>query len=311
MKRHPSNHLLSSPNRNRCRTRLRYLGLPILGILMLPFTARPVSAQVPVAQQAPAAQALSQQGPLLIVKAGSLTVQAQNVSLRGLVENVAREARIAVQWAGEVEDQKISVEYKDFPLEAALQQILKEFDAFYFFGVNDKPPATLQVIWVYPKTKGRAFEPVPPEQWASTKELKERFASEDPETRADAIAALVERLGEGAQAEVLDAIRDPDPAVRNSALYESMDLGMTLPQETLAIMAGSDENSFARFLALGGLSGNRDMQGVVEHALNDPDQYVQAKAREILQRWKWADEAQRPPQSPQTQQQIEQEQAGR
>ena len=86
---------------------------------------------------------------------------------------------------------------------------------------------------------------------------------------------------------------------------------MTLPQETLAIMAGSDENSFARFLALGGLSGNRDMQGVVEHALNDPDQYVQAKAREILQRWKWADEAQRPPQSPQTQQQIEQEQAGR
>ena len=111
MKRHPSNHLLSSPNRNRCRTRLRYLGLPILGILMLPFTARPVSAQVPVAQQAPAAQALSQQGPLLIVKAGSLTVPAQNVSLRGLVENVAREARIAVQWAGEVEDQKISVEY--------------------------------------------------------------------------------------------------------------------------------------------------------------------------------------------------------
>ena len=267
--------------------------------------ARPVSAQAPVAQ------APSKQGPLLIVKEGSLTVRAENVSLRGLVENVAREARIAVEWAGEVEDQKISVEYKDLPVEAALQQILKEFDAFYFFGVDEKPPATLQVIWVYPKTKGRAFEPVPPEQWASTKELKELFASEDPETRAKAIAALVERLGEGARADVLEAMRDPDPAVRNSALYEGLDLGLTLPQDALANMAGSDENSFVRFLALGGLSGNRDMQGVVERALSDPDQFVQARAREILERWRWADEAKLPPQPPRTQQQLEQEQAGR
>lgn len=80
-------------------------------------------------------------------------METQDDSLRGLVENIASEARIAVQLAGEVADQKISAACKDVPVEAASQQILEQFDAFYSYGVNDKPPARLQIVCVYPKTK--------------------------------------------------------------------------------------------------------------------------------------------------------------
>jgi len=296
------------------RRRFRHLAYLALGILPLLFSsssaygqaagtqAPAVSGQSP--KQSPPEQAAKQR-PLVSLKDGSLTVQAQDISLRGLVENIAAEARIAVQFAGEVADQKISVAYKDVPVESALQQILKQFDAFYFYGVDDKPPARLQIVWVYPKTKGRGLEPVPPEQWASTKELKEQFASKDAATRAKAIGALVERLKDGAQDDVVNALRDPDAQVRTRALYKAGEEGLTLPQGFLASLAVSDESSYARFLALDGLSGNREMQPVVERALNDPDQYVQAKAKEILERWRWADQVGSAPQPSQAQQQIQ------
>lgn len=69
------------------------------------------------------------------------------------------------------------------------------------------------------------MEPVPPEQWASTKELKEKFASKDAVTRAKAIGALVERLREGAQDDVMEALRDPDPQVGTRALYKAQEGG--------------------------------------------------------------------------------------
>ena len=289
-------------NRKHLRIKFHYLILPALGILTVHFTALPASAQAPqppavsgqAPKQSPAKQA-SRPRPPLSVKDGSLTVQAEDSSLQGLVETIGGAARIAVQFAPEVADQKISVEYKDVPVETALQQILKEFDAFYFYGVGEKPPAKLQIIWVYPKTKGRGLEPVPPEQWASTRELKQKLTSKDAETREKAIVELVQRLGEGARSEVLDALSDTDPTVRSRALYKAEEAGLALPQGLLAGLAVSDPSSFVRFLALDGLGGNRDMQAVVERALNDPDQYVQAKAKEILERWSWADRPSQPP----------------
>jgi hypothetical protein len=80
-----------------------------------------------------------------------------------------------------------------------------------------------------------------------------------------------------------------------------------LPPSRLADIAVSDQSSFARFLALDAVGGNREFQWVVERALNDPDKFVQAKAKEILEQWKRAEEASRPQPPQPTQQQIQQE----
>jgi len=209
----------------------------------------------------------------------------------------------------QVPDQKINVDFQGYPVEAAVQYLLKEYDAFYYFGVYEKPPARLQVVWVYPKGKGATLEPVPPEQWASTKELKQQFASKDPEARAKAIEKLIERLVDGAQDDVLEALRDPEPAVRTRALYAAQETGVDLPPSRLADIAVSDQSSFARFLALDAVGGNREFQWVVERALNDPDKYVQAKAKEIVERQRWAEQASRPPKPrPRNQQEIIQQQ---
>lgn len=175
---------------------------------------------------------------------------------------------------------------------------------------DEKPPARLQIVWVYPKGKGAGLEPTPPEQWASTKELKEQLASKNPEARANAIEQLVERLVDGAQNDVLEALGDLDSSVRTRALYAAQEIGLDLPPSRLSEVAISDQSSFARFLALDAVGGNREYQWVVERALNDPDKYVQAKAKEILERQKWADEARHPPPPPQTQQELQQQQSG-
>lgn len=236
-------------------------------------------------------------------------MQAKDTSVRWLLDEIAREAQIALQIDPLVQDQKISVDFQGYPVEAAVQYLLKDYDVFYYYGVVDKPPARLQIAWVYPKGKGAGLEPVPPEQWASTKELKQQFASKDPQARAKAIEQLVQRLVDGAQDDVLEALRDPEAAVRTRALYAAQETGVDLPAAKLADVAISDQNSFARFLALDAIGGNREFQWVVERALNDPDKSVQAKAQEIVQRWKWADEASRPPRPrPRSQQEMIQQQ---
>ncbi|MGH9785248.1 MAG: HEAT repeat domain-containing protein [Terriglobia bacterium] len=281
----------------------------------------PASAQTPAnSQQVPAAAAgqpasarpapdapaqAAPQGPPITVTDGRVTVQAQNVSVRWLVNEIARQARIAVQMDPQVSDQKVNVDFQGYPVEAAVHYLLKEYDTFYYFGVYEEPPARLQMVWVYPKGQGSTLEPVPPEQRASTKELKEKFSSEDPAQRAKAIEQLIERLVDEAHDDVVKALRDPDDRVRTTALYKAQEVGVDLPTSVLADLALSDRSSNVRFLALEGISGNRDLQWIVERALSDPNQFIQARAREILTAW---ERARRPANSaPKTQQEIQQD----
>jgi len=228
-----------------------------------------------------------------------VTLQAKEVPLRELLDQIAQAARVALIVDPQVTaTEKVSVDFRTFPVEAALQGILKDYDAFYFFGAQDDPQARLRIVWVYPKGQGAGLQPLPPEQWASTKEIRERMNAADPNLRASAIEALVQRLADGAREEILTALRDADERVRTMALYEALDNAVEIPESTLVNLALYDTSPKVRFLALRALSGREDMKWTAERALRDPNPHVRAAAQQILGRWQPAERAQQPSQQP-------------
>ena len=118
------------------------------------------SAQAPAGPEQPSKQPVRSSAARVVVKEGALTAKVQNASLRGLVQEIASQAEIAIEFDPLAPDQSVSVNYEGLPVETALPQLLKDFDVFYYFGVGDKPPARLQIVWVYPKTVGRGLKPV-------------------------------------------------------------------------------------------------------------------------------------------------------
>jgi len=182
--------------------RPRRRGLPILSILALVLSACPASGQQASSSAQPpanppqarfaSAQATPPR-PQVVVEEGAVTMRGQDVSLRWLLEEISRQARIALVLNEQIADQKISIEFQMSPVLAAVQDLLRDYDVFYFCGVDDRPPARLKAVWVYPKGKGAGHQPVPPEDWASTNELEAATADNDPATRLNAIVSFIER----------------------------------------------------------------------------------------------------------------------
>ena len=253
--------------------------------------AAAVIALVPIAKA-------EEQRPIIAVKGERLTVQVQDRPLDWVLEQVSRESRVAIVRAAGVGEERVSLQLRDVPLDEALRQILTDHDAFFFYGVERDEPASLSVVWVYPKGQGRGFAPVPPEAWASTREMQEQAkADPDPAARAKAIEVLVERKGGQARDAVLEALRDRDDQVRTEALYSAQNAGIGVPAQALAQMALRDPSPSVRFLALQGLASDPNaraaisLEAIATQALSDPSPHVQIKAREILDR---LDQAARP-----------------
>ncbi|MGH3118772.1 MAG: HEAT repeat domain-containing protein, partial [Gaiellales bacterium] len=169
------------------------------------------------------------------------------------------------------------------PLDEALRRLLQDHDAFFFYGVERDRPASLRVVWVYPKGRGRGLMPVPPETWASTKELEGELRDADPPTRGRAVETLVKRKGERARDEVLRALADPDGRVRSRALHSALRARLDFPVELLTRLALEDSSSHVRFLALEALETRPAVIApIASRAMHDPDPHVRSKAGEIL-----------------------------
>lgn len=233
--------------------------------------------------QAKQGQPLAGSSAVTSVKEGMLTYTARNQTLRSVLEEIGDQAGVTIVIAESVGEEQISVEFKDFRLDEALRQILKDYDAFYFYGTEKGQEApTLKAIWVYPASRGRSLKPVPPEAWASTQEFERMLTDKDPEARARAIDALIQRKGQQAVRLVLKALQDDSDLVRTRALDRALSSDIDIPQETIAGLALNDRSVNVRFIALEALSDDPNSRWVAEQALQDPDEYIRNMARDIL-----------------------------
>jgi len=213
---------------------------------------------------------------------GRLTVRVQERSLEWILEEISRVTRVGIFLADGMEDKRISIDFQDLSLDEGLRRLLTDNDAFFFYGGEGKASAAMKAIWVYPKGQGRGLEPVPPEAWASTKEIEGKLAYPDAAVRAGTIETLVERKGDQALDAVLQALKDKEDEVRTRALYAAVDSGMELPADSLIYLALHDQSPNVRFLALEALEGHPKGKEIAERALADPDPHVRNKAQEIL-----------------------------
>jgi len=221
---------------------------------------------------------------VVAVQHGELTAQIKDWSLEQLLEGVSEQSGTAFITDEEVGTERVSLNLQNVPLEAALRQILSNHDAFFFWAAAKEKgkPALLKTVWIYPKGKGQILQPLPPEEWASTKELREKLADRDPDARVAALKGLIDRSGEGAKEEILQALRDSDGDVRRGALFYAQSSGLHLPQNILENLAASDSSPDVRLLALQGLDGDPNQEDIAQRALSDPDPHVRQAAREIL-----------------------------
>jgi type II secretory pathway component GspD/PulD (secretin) len=212
------------------------------------------------------------------IQNGRLSVAAKEVPLGWLLQKLSDKLGVSIV-AQDLGREKVSLVASNASLEQVLRRLLQKYDYFIYYG-GDSP--SLSAVWVYPKGQGRGIEPVPAGQWASTKEFERQLTDNDPEVRASAIEAVIERKGEGATDEILAALNDENERVRTQALYYSQTNAVELPTAVLAGLATSDPSANVRYLALEALAGSSEGESVARAALNDPDPNVQAAANEIL-----------------------------
>ena len=209
---------------------------------------------------------------------GQLSVEAREIPLAWLLKKISDKAGIPIV-AQDISGEKVSLVSSSANLEEVLRQLLQKYDYFAYYSGD---PPSLSAVWVYPKGQGRGIEPVPAGQWASTKEFERQLTDKDPEVRASAIEAVIERKGEGAKDEILAALNDENERVRTQALYYSQTNAVELPTAVLAGLATTDPSANVRYLALQVLAGSDEAESVARAALNDSDLNVQAAANEIL-----------------------------
>ncbi len=232
--------------------------------------------------------------PGVLLRDGRVSVSGEGVSLDFLLDEISRLGDIALVRGDDTAGTRVSVDFKDFTIDEALRRLLATRDAFFFYGGGEDRPASLRVVWIYAPGAGRGLAPVPPDRWASTREIEELLRDEDPDTRAMAIEALVERKKGRSLGAVLQALRDADERVRTRALYAALAGELELPAETL-LEAFTDASANVRFLALDALAHHPDFPTIARRALQDSSAYVKARAAELLAA---RDAATRPRQGP-------------
>lgn len=219
-------------------------------------------------------------------KAGRLGVDVQGRTLEGVASEIADGSGVPIILDSAVAKYPVTAKFQDLSLDEGLRQILKNCDTFFFYGVDNGGPASLKVVWVYPRGKARGMAPLPPEKWASTKDVEAMLADKDPQVRGKAIEILVERKGEGALDAVLTSLHDDSDQVRARALYGTVRAGVQVPDDVLNNLALNDQSADVRLLALQSLSNSnsQDARQIAQRALDDPSEPVRVEARGILTR---------------------------
>ncbi len=225
-----------------------------------------------------------------------LTVNAKNVSLKDLLQEISRQSGLSVVGYGSL-DEKITIEFHNLSLDEGMRLILRHhsFALAYAQQTPGERHSTVPgKVWIFSKAeKGystkttvahgnrRRGSPkvVPPD----IRNLQVALMSEDSSEREDAVDALGESWRPEAIEPLRLALEDPDEDVREAAVEALEEIGGDEAAQALAI-ALEDEDSWVReeaVEALGEIGGDEAAQALAI-ALRDEDSSIREEAVEAL-----------------------------
>jgi hypothetical protein len=223
--------------------------------------------------------------PLVAVADGRLTVKVRNHALGMVLGEIAARTAVTLVLAPEIEQDSVSADVLRLPLDRGLRGLLKEYDTFFFYAGGASGPAELRGVWIYPKGAASLLQPVPPEAWASSRELKGLLAQSNPTIREQTYEALMSRPDAESQDLVVQALRgasESDPELRQRLLSSAISKGVTFPPDLLPYIVLADASETIRLMALDALASGPDVKQIAETALSDPSEAVRDRAAQIL-----------------------------
>jgi hypothetical protein len=262
---------------------MRILGVLALGSSSLLWAPACFAAQQ---QRLDAAEILSPQLSISYEK-GLLRLSIRDCQLLQVFEELAAKTRVAIFPAPGVGAERVSLEVANVGLEEGLRRLLHDqsYDLFFYYRSVKQGPASLRAVWIYPPGEGEGLKPVPPEAWASSRELEAYLGDADPRVRERAYEAFLDRPGAHHRELILDALRgtrETDDGVRERLLSAAVSRGVAIPADLLVDLATTDRSEQIRWMALNALAQDAAVRPVAEAALNDPSPSVRERARDIL-----------------------------
>jgi HEAT repeat protein len=254
-----------------------------LTLLTLAGVSWPAGAQQPdrVGQSASAAGQIS-----IAIEEGRITGTIRSYPLEAVLEELSSRTGVALVPADDMDlgTARVSAELRGVPLDQGLRQLLKNYDVFFYYGAVGNASSALRSVWIYPKGTAAALRPVPPEAWASTKDLQAGLTDSDPTVRARAYEALMSRPDRESRELAMQALRgtEPDEMVRERILSSAFSTGGQLPPDVLMYLTRSDSSERIRLIALDALASEPTAKEAARAALNDPSELVRNRAKEIL-----------------------------
>ena len=220
----------------------------------------------------------------LTVEKGLLSISIADYPLRTVLEELGSRIQVAFVTAERVADDSVSAELRGVSLDECVRQLLSGYDTFLYYGNVGGAASALRAVWVYPKGAASTLRPVPPDAWASRKELESMLDDPNPEVRERVYEALISRPDRQSQEMVLQAvrgIRESDEGLRQRILSAILSKGVPVPPELLATLVRNDVSEQIRWMALNALAEHPIAQQVAEMAFRDPSQSVRERAQEI------------------------------
>ena len=255
-----------------------------LTVLVLAGISPPAGAQ----QNDLVLQSPSSAGQMSIaIEKGRITASIRNSPFDAVLEQLASQTGAAFVPADDlgIRAIRVSAELAGVPLDEGLRLLFNNYDVFFYYGAVGTAPSSLRAVWFYRKGAAANLRPVPPELWASTKDLQAAIADPDPVVRARAYEALMSRPDRESRELVLLALRglsEADDAVRERTLAIASSTDMQLPSDLLMDLVRSDRHEGVRLNALNALASEPTLKEAAQAALKDPSETVRKRARVIL-----------------------------
>jgi hypothetical protein len=223
----------------------------------------------------------------IAIEKGLITASIRNSPFDAVLEQLASQTGAAFVPADDLDIRaiRVSAELAGVPLGEGLRLLFNNYDVFFYYGAVGTAPSSLRMVWFYRKGAAANIRPVPPEVWASTKDLQTATADPDPVVRARAYEALMSRPDRDSRELVLSALRgltETNDAVRERTLAIASSTDMQLPPDLLMDLVRSDRDEGVRLNALNALASEPTLKEAARVALTDPSETVRKRARVIL-----------------------------